>query len=160
MFVVDLVCADGHLFEGWYDNKDAFDDARAEGGLSCPVCGIGHVELKPSFRGILRRSATQGPSSINGEEAASTTSTTPATTSPPPPPLPLEVQRALSQLVKFVRAHTEDAGEAFAKRALAMHRGEEEPAPIHGTTTPAEREELLDEGVPFAAIPIPEIDQN
>jgi hypothetical protein len=154
MFVVDLVCTDGHLFEGWYDNKDAFDDARAEGGLSCPVCGNAHVELKPSFKGIVRRrSAAPAP-------ATPPASSTPATTSPPPPPLPLEVQRALSQLVKFVRAHTEDAGDAFAKRALAMHRGEEEPAPIHGTTTPAEREELLDEGVPFAAIPIPEIDQN
>lgn len=74
--------------------------------------------------------------------------------------MPLEVQQALSQLIKFVKAHTEDAGDAFATRALAMHKGHEPPAPIHGTTTPEEREHLLDEGVPFAAIPVPDIEQN
>jgi hypothetical protein len=80
--------------------------------------------------------------------------------SAPPPTLPLELQRALSQLIKHVRAHTEDAGDAFAARALAMHKGEEEAAPIHGTSTPDERALLREEGVPFVALPIPEIDEN
>jgi hypothetical protein len=59
-----------------------------------------------------------------------------------------------------VKAHTEDAGDRFAQRALAMHKGDEAPAAIHGTTTVDERAQLLDEGVPFAAIPVPDIDQN
>ena len=147
MFVVDLVCADGHLFEGWYDNRDAFDEAR-QGGLVCPVCHSGDVDLRPTFRGVLKRSPHTSPSV--------------SSPSPPPSPpiLPLEFQRALSQLIKHVRAHTEDAGDAFAARALAMHKGEEEPAPIHGTSTPDERALLREEGVPFVALPIPEIDEN
>jgi hypothetical protein len=150
MFVVDLVCADGHLFEGWYDNRDAFAEAR-EAGLTCPVCQGTDVDLRPNFRGVLTRSSSTSPTTT----ASSTTATTTV-----PPPLPLEVQKALSALIKHIRAHTEDAGDAFAARALAMHKGDEAPAPIHGTSTPEEREQLRDEGVPFVALPVPEIDEN
>jgi len=149
MFVVDLVCAGGHLFEGWYDNRDAFAEAR-EAGLSCPVCQSHDVDLRPNFRGVITRSSSSAP----------TTSAPTTTATSTPPPLPLEVQKALSALIKQIRAHTEDAGDAFAARALAMHKGDEEPTPIHGTSTPEERERLLEEGVPFVALPVPEIDEN
>jgi hypothetical protein len=143
MFVVDLVCAGGHLFEGWYDNREAFTEAR-DAGLTCPVCQGGDVDIRPTFRGVITRSS----------------STPTTTTAAPAPPMPLEVQQALSKLIRHIRAHTEDAGDAFASRALAMHRGEEPTAPIHGTSTPEEREQLRDEGVPFLALPVPEIDEN
>lgn len=74
--------------------------------------------------------------------------------------MPLEVQRALSQLLRAVRAHSKDVGESFATRALAMHHGEEDAHPIHGSATAEEQERLVEEGVPFASIPIPDIDQN
>ncbi len=146
MFVVDLICSDGHLFEGWYDNRDAFDDAAAHRELTCPQCASTHIERRPAFRGLLRSSSSSSEATTSSEMQT--------------PAAPLDVQRALSQLIKLVKAHTENAGEHFAHRALAMHKGEEPPVPIHGTTTAAQRAQLLDEGVPFAAIPVPEIDQN
>ncbi|HEY1101618.1 MAG TPA: DUF1178 family protein [Myxococcota bacterium] len=148
MFVVDLICAESHLFEGWYDNRDAFDEAKDAGTLSCPVCNSHDVELRPSFRGIV----------MGGSSTTATTTTTPAPATPPK--LPLELQRALSDFIKVVKAHSEDAGEHFARRALAMHKGDEVPAPIYGTSTPDERQQLRDEGVDFLAVPVPEIDQN
>lgn len=154
MFVVDLICADSHLFEGWYDNRDAFDEARQEHGLTCPVCNTSDVELRPNFRGIVMGSAAakRRTPSIEPSETTPTTMT--------PPPMPLEMQRALSQLIKVVKANTEDAGEQFATRALAMHKGDEQPAAIHGTSTHEERQLLKDEGVTFTALPVPEIDLN
>lgn len=146
MFVVDLVCAGGHLFEGWYDSKDAFDEARASSLVTCPVCGDVHVEQRPSFRSIVKRGAPETPA--------------PRTPTQPPPTLPIELQKALSQIIKIVKANTEDAGPDFAARALAMHKGDEEPAAIHGTSTPEERAVLEEEGVPFVGIPVPEIDEN
>ena len=74
--------------------------------------------------------------------------------------MPLEVQRQLSQLIKLVKAHSEDAGDAFAARALAMHKGDEQPTPIYGSSTPDEQQTLRDEGVPFAVLPVPDIDNN
>ncbi len=149
MYVVDLVCAEGHLFEGWYDNRAAFDDASAL-GFWCPCCARDAVLVRHCFRAVIKSDG--GPPRRTREAEAPT--------SEGPPPMPLELQKALSTLIKHVRAHSEDAGEAFAARALAMHKGDEAPAPIHGTSTPEERETLRDEGVPFVALPIPDIDQN
>ncbi|MDP2341424.1 MAG: DUF1178 family protein [Deltaproteobacteria bacterium] len=154
MFIVDLVCGDAHLFEGWYDNREAFDDARRTSSLTCPVCGDANVEQRPSFRGIVSRSpAAPAPMDPSSAEP---------TTTPPAPAaaVPLEVQRKLSALLKLIKSHTEDAGEQFASRALAMHKGDEEPTPIHGTSTTEEQQTLRDEGVPFGLIPVPDIDQN
>jgi hypothetical protein len=78
----------------------------------------------------------------------------------PSPPLPMPVQKALSELLRVVRAHAEDVGDSFAATARAIHRGDEDARPIHGTATPDEHAELAEEGVPFVCIPIPDIDQN
>jgi hypothetical protein len=156
MFVVDLVCEAGHLFEGWYDHSQAFADARDAGELSCPACGSADVAQRPSFKGIVTRGATNAARLAPAPEAAPTAAPSPL----PSPPLPLEVQRALSKLLQAVRAHTEDVGESFAATARAIHRGEEEARPIHGTSTPEESAALVEEGVPFVCIPIPDIDQN
>lgn len=162
MFLVDLVCGDGHLFEGWYDNRLAFDEARHD-GLSCPVCQGTDVEVRPSFRAVIgsRSSSSMGPADeARAGGAGSPLPDLAAMPALPAVPMPIEVQKALSQLLKHVRANTEDAGERFAERAIAMHRGDEAPAAIHGTSTPEERARLADEGVPFMAVPIPDIDQN
>lgn len=164
MFIVDLVCGAAHLFEGWYDSKEAFDDARRAAALTCPVCGDVDVEQRPSFRGIVSRSSSSRPKRAapppqhNPATARALPPT--ATAAAPAPPLPLEVQRALSRLIKIVKSQTQDAGDAFAVRALAMHKGDEEPAAIHGTSTLEERQTLMNEGVPFGVIPVPDIDQN
>ncbi len=159
MFVVDLVCEAGHLFEGWYDHSADFAVARDAGELSCPTCGTGSVQQRPSFRGIVMRGrASSSPSS--SVAAPTTTTTSSAAGSPGAPPLPLPVQRALSELIRAVRAHAEDVGDAFAATARAIHRGEEEARPIHGSATPDEHAELAEEGVPFVVLPIPDIDQN
>ena len=161
MFVVDLVCAAGHLFEGWYDHHQAFAEARDGGELACPACGSGEVTQRLGFRGIVMRGSSSSSSSAPAA-ASSSSSMTPAgpSSTSPPPPLPLEVQRALSKLWRVVRAHAEDVGDAFAPTALAMHRGDEEARPIHGTSTPDEARALLEEGVAYVAVPVPDIDHN
>ncbi len=159
MFVVDLACAAGHLYEGWYDNAAAFEGARDGGELCCPTCGSGDVAQRPSFRGI----ATRGSTAPDKTPAPAPDAPRPAPDAQRPVPdatMPLEVQRALSRLLRAVRTHAEDVGDTFASRALAIHHGEEEARPIHGTSTAEEEQRLVDEGVPFAKIPVPDIDLN
>jgi hypothetical protein len=154
VFVVDLLCDAGHLFEGWYDHSYEFAAAKEAGELSCPSCGSSRVEQRPSFKGIVVRH-----SAPHTREAPTAPPPTPATPSPPAA-LPLEVQKALSALLRVVRTHTEDVGDAFADTARAIRRGEQEARPIHGSATPEEHAALAEEGVPFVVIPIPDIDQN
>jgi hypothetical protein len=39
MIVYDLCCGNGHVFEEWFANSEAFDVGAAERSLSCPGCG-------------------------------------------------------------------------------------------------------------------------
>ena len=135
MYIVDLRCSAGHEFEGWYDSAAEFRELQEGDELTCPLCGTEEVERVPSATRI-STSRTRGVSP------------------------PLEVQRALARVVQRVRETHEDVGERFAECALAIHRGEEEPRPIHGTSTPEEEEEMAQEGVPFVKIPVPDIEQN
>lgn len=163
VFVVDLVCEAGHLFEGWYDHSHDFAAARDGGELSCPACGSTGVQQRPSFKGIVMRERSSAPTTPPSKGPTKEPTTAPSSTNEPTlpsPTLPLPVQRALSELLRVVRAHTEDVGDAFATTARAIHRGDEEARPIHGTATPDEHAELAEEGVPFVCIPIPDIDQN
>ena len=54
-----------------------------------------------------------------------------------------------------VMASTEDVGERFAEEARKMHYGESEERGIRGQATPAQTEELLDEGIAVMPLPIP-----
>ncbi len=158
MFVVDLVCEAGHLFEGWYDHSADFAAARDGGDVSCPACGSHDVQQRLSFKGIVMRERASPAASKAAPRSDETADETGAAL--PSAPLPLPVQKALSELLRAVRAHAEDVGDAFAVTARAIHRGDEEARPIHGTATPDEHAALAEEGVPFVCIPIPDIDQN
>jgi hypothetical protein len=165
MFIVDLACADGHEFEGWYGDQQEFLELKEQGELSCPLCGCEEVARVPSAPRI-STSTTRGekrtPETPAQVPAAPAPSAAPAAAAPPPtpPPVPMEVQKALSEVLQQVRASHEDVGEQFAERALAMHRGDEEHKPIHGHATPDEEDELVEEGVAFARLPIPDIEKN
>ena len=44
------------------------------------------------------------------------------------------------------------------KRPSQIHKGDAAERPIHGTATLKETKELAEEGVPFIALPKPELD--
>jgi hypothetical protein len=148
MFVIDLSCRAGHVFEQWFERREDVDAALAT--LTCPTCGSADVERRPSFAAVVRgapaRRAPARTDDARGERDAAR--------------VPLDVQRALSRVLRAVRAHGEDVGPAFAETARAIHRGEQDARLIYGESTPAEDRALADEGVPFAKIPVPEIDEN
>jgi hypothetical protein len=48
MIILDLNCANGHRFEGWFASVDAFADQQNEGHVSCPVCESTRVVRIPS----------------------------------------------------------------------------------------------------------------
>jgi hypothetical protein len=39
MKVLDLKCALGHAFEGWFASNEAFEEQQAAGLVECPLCG-------------------------------------------------------------------------------------------------------------------------
>lgn len=135
MIAYDLQCANGHRFEGWFDDLRAFDSQRENGLISCPVCNDTLVCRIPSTFGI----RTARPLAA------------PVPESPPPE----ELERLVKKMAQFVRDHFDDVGCDFAKEALKIHYGVTEARNIRGTSSLEEEQTLEREGVRFLKIPLP-----
>jgi hypothetical protein len=132
MIVFDLICANGHTFEGWFDDSDAFHHQKSRGLIACPVCNDGVVEKKLSTFGI---KTSQGKN--------------------PQTPSPEDMAKFARKITEFMDKNFDDVGCDFAKEALKIHYGVSEPRNIKGVSTEAEEKILKDEGVEFIKIPIP-----
>jgi len=147
MIVLDLSCAVGHRFEGWFGSSADYDDQQARGLLECPHCGSGAVSKAPMAPAV--------PSKGNQrQEVLPPQAAQPMANTPMPP----QVQQALAALAKAQAEALKRStwvGDKFAEESRAMHYGERDEAPIHGQATLAEAKALIEEGVPVAPLPFP-----
>ena len=145
MVVYDLLCKKKHRFEGRFPSFEEFQKQLEKKLVSCPTCGSTKVEKLPHACAV----------HVKKEE------TLPAKkpqTTPPAPPTAAEFKEMLLKVHHYVKENFEDVGSRFAEEARQIHKGEAEERPIHGTATHEETKELTEEGVPFVALPKPELD--
>ncbi len=138
MIVFDLKCTHAHVFEAWFGSSADYEDQRARGLLSCPICGdadIAKAVMAPNIP-------------AKGNRAPAT---------PAPPPDPKALMAALAQVQAKMLEGSQWVGMSFADKARAMHAGEETVAPIHGQASLAEAKALIEDGVPVAPLPLPVI---
>jgi hypothetical protein len=143
MIVFDLKCANDHVFEAWFGSSGAYEEQRAAGLVACPTCGDGAVAK-----------AVMAPHvGAKGNQRAEVPA---APAKAPPPP---EVVKAAMAMIADAQAKmlekSQWVGAAFADQARAMHLGDEPQAQIHGQATPEQAQELIEEGVPVAPLPLP-----
>lgn len=132
MIAYDLQCTQGHTFEGWFDDADAFADQQGRGLVACPVCGDATVTRIPSTFAIRGTPAPAGDGTPSGELA-----------------------QFGRRIAGFIREHFDNVGSDFAAEALKMHYGVTEPRNIRGVSTPEEEKTLREEGVEFLKLPVP-----
>ena len=132
MIAYDLKCAQGHTFEGWFEDPQAYEDQSRKGLIACPSCNDTQVVKIPSTFGI--KSAR--PAQKTG-------------------PLPVDMARLGQKVADYVEKHFDNVGCDFAKEALKIHYGASEPRNIRGTSTQEEEKVLNDEGVQFFKLPLP-----
>ncbi|MEM1150027.1 MAG: DUF1178 family protein [Pseudomonadota bacterium] len=127
-----LHCSDCESeFEGWFASSNAFDDQKARGLLSCPVCSSCSVSkqiMAPAVAGT-KRSAKRAPEDV--------------------------VRDFVTKAKAHVAENFDYVGGRFADEARAIHYGETKDRPIWGATTPDEAKALKEEGVPAAPLPAP-----
>ncbi|WP_427966804.1 DUF1178 family protein [Altererythrobacter sp.] len=150
MIVFDLICDEGHRFEGWFGSSSDFSDQQASGLLCCPQCGTPAVGKAPMAPAVPAKANTQD------------TSTAPRAMEEQHPvsnkPMPAEVQKALAALAKAQEKALKNStwvGDKFAEHSRAMHYGEQDEKPIHGRASSEEAQNLLDEGISVAPLPFP-----
>jgi hypothetical protein len=144
MKVLNLRCAGGHLFEGWFGSDDDFIDQNGRGAIECPMCADRIIARMPQAP----RLNLSGSSSSNKEPPAENA----AEVKPDPA---VEMQSRWLQLARHVLQTTEDVGDRFPDEARRMHYGEIGERGIRGRATADERRELLDEGIEVVPLPLP-----
>jgi len=145
MVVYDLICEKNHRFEGWFQSFEGYQKQAAQGIISCPSCGTTSVEKLPHACAVhVKKESAKPP--VESPQAQ------------PPALSEIGVKELLIRLNRHVRENFEDVGPRFAEEARAIFHGETEERPIHGSTTPEEREGLDEEGIPYSILPKPKLD--
>ena len=138
MKVLNLRCANGHGFEGWFASEEDFLDQNGRGLVECPMCND-HVITRMPSAPRLNLSGAREPEPAR--QAAQ--------------PAAADLQAMWMQAVREILRQTEDVGERFVEEARRIHFGEAEERGIRGVATPEEREALRDEGIEVMALPVP-----
>jgi hypothetical protein len=143
MKVLDLRCANGHGFEGWFASDEDFMDQNGRGLIECPLCADKGVTRMPSAP-RLNLSGAREPAPVSPPASTPTVDARPA-----------DLQAAWLQTVRHLMANTEDVGDRFAEAARRIHYGEAPQRGIRGQATAEERHALLEEGIETMSIPVP-----
>jgi hypothetical protein len=153
MKVLDLRCANGHTFEGWFGSEDDFLTQNGARQIECPVCSDS-VIVKRLSAPRLNLGATRHQPEADPAPSQAIVPAAPTAVAPPAD-MPAQMQAMWMRAVRHVIANTENVGPRFADEARKIHYGETEQRGIRGQTTPQEREALQEEGIEFASMPIP-----
>ena len=136
MKVLNLRCANGHGFEGWFASDDEFMSQNGRGLVECPLCADRIVSRMPSAPRL----------NLSGQRE------------PVAEPAPAQSEPLQTQWLDAVRQmleRTDDVGERFPEEARRIHYGEIEARGIRGQATSEERRALLDEGIEIMSLPVP-----
>ena len=140
MKVLNLRCANGHGFEGWFGSDDDFMQQNGRTLIECPICADKVITRMPSAP---RLNLSSSREVVPAEKPAA---------KPAPPP---DLQIAWMSAVRHLMAQTEDVGARFAEEARRIHYGETPQRGIRGQVTPDEREALQEEGIETMTIAVP-----
>ena len=138
MKVLNLRCANGHGFEGWFASEEDFLGQNGRGLIECPMCSDRVVTRLPSAPRLNLSGARE-----------------PEASRPAAEPTAADLQAMWMQAVREILRQTEDVGERFAEEARRIHFGEAEERGIRGVASAEDRQALREEGIEVIALPLP-----
>jgi hypothetical protein len=147
MIRYDLICKDGHEFDGWFSDSAAYDNQAKRGLVSCTHCGTTKVEKQLMMPGI-------GAKSNRKSDKPQTMTTGPVD------PRMAEMMRVMREYKKHVESHSEDVGKNFAEEARKIHYKETKERGIRGQATRDEAISLIEEGIEVHPLPVLPEDGN
>ncbi len=135
MIAFDLRCSRDHIFEGWFDNIEAFEEQNAKNMISCPHCG--DINITRVLSPVAVRTVSRPVKEVGGDNP------------------PLDYKRLAKQMLDYINKEFDDLGSNFTEEALKIHYGVAEERNIRGTATESEETLLREEGVQFFKLPYP-----
>lgn len=145
MIHYDLICDQGHAFDGWFRDSAAYD-AQAERGLvTCTACGSAKVSKQLMAPGIPVKSNRKDGAKANVVSA-------------PVDPRFAELMAMMREMRRHVEENAEYVGDKFAEEARKIHYEEADARGIYGQATPDEAKALIEEGI--AVHPLPRLPED
>ena len=171
MIKYSLICELHHSFEGWFSNSASFEQQCKRDLIACPECGNSKVKralMTPNLSAGKHRNQPAVPngvlkSEVSPVEAGSSMEQNSNLSVPVDNQMkgqskqqitPEQIKIMLRHVRRYVETNGRNVGDKFAEEALKIHYGEKEQDIIYGTCTLEEGEQLADEGVEFAEIPL------
>lgn len=142
MIKFGLACDNLHDFEAWFSSNSDFDDQLKEGYVTCPHCGSDNVQ-----KSLMVPAVSTGRSKDKKQQMMMNAAQA-------------EAMKQMREMVKQVKANTENVGERFPEEARKIHYGETEAKGIRGQASVDEVHELIDEGVEIVPLPDLPDEQN
>jgi len=147
MIVFDLLCAVGHRDDGWLGSPEDFASQKQRKLLACPSCGSVDVERVPSASRMTLGALEPKPP---------TKPETPGKTPDMEGKDPFAIAQMLySRMLDELLTKSEDVGKEFPAEARKIFYQEVPARAIRGQATEQEHDELVDEGIPVARLPVP-----
>jgi hypothetical protein len=143
-----LTCRDGHGFDSWFQNADAFGALQSAGQLACPVCGVTEVEKALMAPAVVQTRSTSAGTVPEAPPPEGPSPSRPSLAGPQS-----ELEAAIAALRRQIEENSDYVGMNFAAEARRMHEGEGPVRAIHGEARPEDAQKLIEDGVPVAPLP-------
>jgi hypothetical protein len=137
MIVFDLECSQGHVFEGWFDSLESFEEQNLKDLVNCPSCNDSQIKR------VISPVAVKKSYSENRKVAE-----------------PIDYKKLAKEVVHYIKNNFEDVGSNFAGEALKIHYGVSEKRNIRGSATSQEEKTLNEEGIEFFKFHLPKTDED
>ena len=141
-----LACDDGHQFESWFGDSQAFDTLRAADAVLCPECGSAVVEktlMTPQVATARKKDAKKDRVRLAANSG-----------------MQAEAVAAMRKIRDHVTKNADYVGDKFPEEARKIHYEEAEKRGIYGEASTEEAKALAEEGVEFHPLPILPEEQN
>ena len=154
MKVLDLQCAQGHGFEGWFGSEEDFLSQQARALVQCPLCGDATISKRLSAPrlSLSRASAPEARERSESSDRSEQSEQALAVAGPQD----ADLAKMWMEIGRHLMANTTDVGQAFAEEARKIHYGEAPERGIRGQTSAREARELMEEGIGVLPFALPE----
>jgi hypothetical protein len=160
MKVLDLQCAQGHGFEGWFGSEEDFQSQHARALVQCPLCGDANISKKLSAPRLNLSRASALDASENSDRSAQPERADRSEQSDKAlavaGPQDADMAKIWMEIGRHLMANTTDVGTRFAEEARKIHYGEAPERGIRGQTSAREARELMEEGIGVLPFALPE----
>ena len=134
MIKYNLKCENNHEFESWFSNSKEFDKLYKKKLLECIYCSSNKI-TKSIMAPMISGSKKDNERKDFLDKKL------------------LKQKNELLKLRSYIEKNFEFVGDKFSKKVREVYYNKKTKKSIYGTTTPEEREDLLEEGIDLISVP-------